>query len=351
MKIFRLSLFNIKKHKKDSIILIFLIMISVLFMNVAMINNKKAGIIMDKAFEDTGCKDAVYLFYEDQFRTEFDEVFEEDDRISNIDKFEMLFPDSNAALNRKGKDGSLTNFYASFITKEGEEKISNFSKETTLSGDEIAALEHPIWMPHYVEMNLGYKPGDTFVIVHGNKEFEFQIAGFYEAALLSNDYRSYKCIVTDSDYDILAKDLERVVVFSFDVKEGVIDSYNDSGKFCNEIEKSIDDKAGKPVETTFFNNYDDKNLEADNTASVIVIMMDLIAMVAAVVILSSVIVIRHKITNDIDDQMQSIGVLEALGYRSREISLAYVYEYLTLSIIGAVLGVIITLGYLSGNPR
>ena len=342
MKILRLSLFNIKKHKKDSIILIFLIMVSVLFMNVAIINNKKAGIIMDKAFEDTGCKDAVYLFYEDQFRTEFDEVFEEDDRISNIDKFEMLYPDSNAALNRKGKDGSLTNFYASFITKEGEEKISKFSKETTLSDDEIAALEHPIWLPHYVGMNLGYKPGDTFVIVHGNKEFEFQIAGFYEAALLSNDYRSYKCVVTDSDYDILAKDLERVIVFSFDVKEGVIDSYNDSGKLCNEIEKRVEDKAGKPIETTFHNNYDDKNLEADNTASVIVIMMDLIAMVAAVVILSSVIVIRHKITNDIDDQMQSIGVLEALGYRSREISLAYVYEYLTLSIIGAVLGVIIT---------
>lgn len=70
MKILRLSIFNIKKHKKESAILIFLIAVSVLFMNIAIINNKKANIIMDKAFEDSGSKDAVYLFYEDQYRTE-----------------------------------------------------------------------------------------------------------------------------------------------------------------------------------------------------------------------------------------------------------------------------------------
>ncbi len=342
MKILRLSFFNIKKHKKESAILVFLIAVSVLFMNVAIINNKKAGIIMDKAFEDTASKDAIYLIYEEQYRTEFDEVFKEDDRISNIDKLEMLFPNNNAALSRKEADGSLTNFYATFITEEGEKKISKFVKEIALSDDEIAALPHPIWMPHYVEMNLLYKPGDTFVLVKGGKEYEFQIAGFYEAALLSNDYQSYKCIVTDSDYDILAKNFNRVIGFSFNVKEGIIDGYSDSSKFSNELDKKIDEKAGKPVETTFLNAYDDKPHEADNRATVIVLMMDIIAMIAAVVILSAVIVIRHKITNDIDDQMQSIGVLEALGYRSREISLAYVYEYLTLGIIGAIIGVIIT---------
>ena len=41
MKILRLSIFNIKKHKKESIILIFLIAVSVLFMNIAIINSTK----------------------------------------------------------------------------------------------------------------------------------------------------------------------------------------------------------------------------------------------------------------------------------------------------------------------
>ena len=240
MKILRLSIFNIKKHKKESIILIFLIAVSVLFMNVAIINNKKANIIMDKAFDETESKDAIYIFFEEDYRTEYDAVFEDDERISNIDKFEMLFP-SNASLNRKEADGTLTNFYASFLTEENERKISDFIKETTLSDDELSALEHPIWMPHYVGMNLGYKPGSTFVIEKGGKEYEFQIAGFYESALLSNDSRSYKCIISDSDYDILAKDLYRMECFSFDVSEGIGENYKDSEKFNDEIDKKIED--------------------------------------------------------------------------------------------------------------
>ncbi|MCR5337838.1 MAG: ABC transporter permease [Lachnospiraceae bacterium] len=343
MKILRLSIFNIKKHKKESIILIFLIAVSVLFLNVAIINSKKTDIIMDKSFEDTGSKDAVYLFFEDEYRTEFDEVFEEDDRISNIDKFEMLYPNNNASLNIKRDDGSLTNFYASFITEEGEKKISDFRKETTLSDDEIDALEHPIWLPHHAAMNLGYKSGDPFVIVKGGKEFAFQIAGFYESALLANDYMSYKSIVSDSDYDILAKDLSGMVCFSFDLKEGIPDNYTDSIKLNQDLDDKMNEKGGRPIQNNFMNNFDDKVYEADYKASVIEIMMDILLMIAAVVILSAVIVIRHKITNDIDDQMEAIGVLEALGYRSREISLSYVYEYLTLSIIGALFGVLITL--------
>ena len=65
MKILRLSIFNIKKHKKESIILIFLIAVSVLFMNIAIINSTKAGEILDKAFKETESKLCIYSFLED----------------------------------------------------------------------------------------------------------------------------------------------------------------------------------------------------------------------------------------------------------------------------------------------
>ena len=343
MKILRLSIFNIKKHKKESAILIFLIAVSVLFMNIAIINSTKAGEILDKAFKETESKSCVYNFLEDNYRTEYAEVFEEDERITNIDKFEMLYPNSNASVNCKKEDGSLFNFYISFITEENEKKISNFSKETTLSDDEIAGFEHPIWMPHYVEMNLGYKPGDTFVIEKGGKEYSFQIAGFYESGLLTNNTGSYKCIVSEADYDTLSIDFSRRICFSFDVNEGTIESLNDAQRFSNEIDKKVEEKAGKPLDHAILDNFDDKYNEEDTRASVIEIMMYVIAMIAVIVVLSAVLMIRHKITNDIDDQMESIGVLEALGYRSREISLTYVYEYLTLGVIGAVLGILITI--------
>ncbi|MBP5655384.1 MAG: ABC transporter permease, partial [Clostridiales bacterium] len=62
--------------------------------------------------------------------------------------------------------------------------------------------------------------------------------------------------------------------------------------------------------------------------------MSLITMIAAIFL------IRHKITNDIEDQMQQIGVLEALGYKSSDISLSYVCEYLMTVGAGTLLGAI-----------
>ena len=56
--------------------------------------------------------------------------------------------------------------------------------------------------------------------------------------------------------------------------------------------------------------------------------------------ISAMFMIRHKISNDIEDQMQQIAVLEALGYKSGEISLSYLFEYVISGGIGAVLGVL-----------
>ena len=71
--------------------------------------------------------------------------------------------------------------------------------------------------------------------------------------------------------------------------------------------------------------------------------MAIIAFVSLVTAVSCIFMIRHKITNDIEDQMESIGVLEALGYRSREISGAYIYEYLLLGMIGVIIGGVLIL--------
>ena len=54
--------------------------------------------------------------------------------------------------------------------------------------------------------------------------------------------------------------------------------------------------------------------------------------------IASIFMIRNKISNDIEDQMQQIGVLEALGYKSGEISLSYVGEYMISAGIGTLIG-------------
>ena len=67
-----------------------------------------------------------------------------------------------------------------------------------------------------------------------------------------------------------------------------------------------------------------------------------VGFLSVITLASAMFLVRHKIGNDIEDQMQQIGVLEALGYKSGEISLSYVGEYLLSGGIGALIGGCIT---------
>ena len=76
--------------------------------------------------------------------------------------------------------------------------------------------------------------------------------------------------------------------------------------------------------------------EKTNSLQFINMFMYFLAFFSGITLLSAVLMIMNRITNDIEDQMQQIGVLEVLGYRSHEISLSYVYEYMVTTGIGAV---------------
>ena len=60
MKILRLSIFNIKKRKKEAFVITLLLAISMALMGVGIINIEKAGRIFEEAFERTGSYRNMY---------------------------------------------------------------------------------------------------------------------------------------------------------------------------------------------------------------------------------------------------------------------------------------------------
>jgi hypothetical protein len=96
---------------------------------------------------------------------------------------ELLFSMSSNFLNEDGKEQGM---FMAFITEDNDVRIEHSERETTLSDAEIAALEHPIWMPHMAKDNLHLHPGDTFTAVFGSRKFVFTVAGFYDTLLLDN---------------------------------------------------------------------------------------------------------------------------------------------------------------------
>lgn len=251
-KILRLSFANIKKHKKQTILLTLLIVFCMAITSAAIAGSiDMTGIFPRVADEYAVYKNALYI-KEDYYNDSFIRLLREDERVTDIDHVHVLFSTATKYLDSEGGEQSL---YMSFVTKELEENIERSPIETTLTDEEIAALEHPIYLPYAGQESLASKlsEGDTFNIIYGTKLFSFTVAGFYESIFMPETNMGFQMIVSDSDY-------------------------------------------------------------------------------------ASLMTVAGKYEMVLQDQIQSIGVLEALGYTSKEIALSYTAEYLMTALAGVMIG-------------
>jgi len=136
-----------------------------------------------------------------------------------------------------------------------------------------------------------------------------------------------KCIISDNDFVLLSGIFEDNSILCFDAPSD-FDVYD----YCSKCEEVSSDNIRQSLFALNYDSEDYAETQFLNMFMIINASMSLITMIAAIFL------IRHKISNDIEDQMQQIGVLEALGYKSKDISLSYVCEYLITVGTGTLLG-------------
>ena len=334
MNILRLSLFKLKSHKKEAVAIAFLTMMTSLMLSVFMANISKANKAYDDCFAQAGSKDTCITIVSNKYREEFKELLEEDYGFTDITETECVcaYP-----LDYKNPDGEECTYSSVFVTEKTERRIEDFIKTDKLTDAEIEALEHPIWLPVFFQISEGYEPGDTLTACKNGMEYPFTIAGFYKTGLFGDSGNGYKMVISDNDYELFRLILEKGT-------DGActnlwLNTKNTGYTAAGHIRR-CEELSGDSL--VIFDEYmlDTVDIGKSNTLSFINMFMYFLAFFSGITMLSAVLMIMHRISNDIEDQIQQIGVLEALGYRSREISLSYVYEYVITTGIGAVLGAV-----------
>lgn len=326
MKILRLSLFNLKKNKKEAIVVAFLTLITTMLLAMVVINSSKISKTFDDSLREIGAENGILVIKKDVYRNEFSKILEEEFGASNIKEINYIFSDITDALDR---DGEKISYNMHFITERNDKKLEQFKEIESVSKDEAASASHPIWLPGIFKYSYGYSVGETFTIIKNGTEYPFEIVGFYQTGIGNNDGYGFKTIVSDEDYDLLSMlySDKCYIALSFDRGENF-----DAAAYirrCEEV-SSVD----------ISSNYMDLSIDMEKQAEMLYLELFLMLIIglSVVTLIAVLFVIRYKISNDIEDQIQQIGVLEALGYRSKEISFSYLYEYVISGGIGAVLG-------------
>ncbi|MBQ5311091.1 MAG: hypothetical protein ILP19_03495, partial [Oscillospiraceae bacterium] len=167
-KITRLSLNNIKKHKLESISLAVLVMFCMLLLGSSLAAFPSVNTIFDDMMEQTDAWPNYILFKDSDFRSEFVSILEEDENVAGTVRSELLYDMSTRYLDKEGEKQAL---FMAFVTEREESKIEKPVRSNCLSDEEIASLEHPVYIHFTARDSLGIREGDTFDVICGTRHF------------------------------------------------------------------------------------------------------------------------------------------------------------------------------------
>lgn len=323
MRIFRLSLFNLKRNKREAAAIVFLTFVAAFLMATFAVSITQISSAFDRCFEETGSVDFILLFEDDKYRDIYRDILEEEYNVTDVRESSVLFGIGASAKTKKGESIAYNMI---FVDESTERKIENFKKLNALPDDEIEKLSHPVWLPQYFEITAGFSPGDTFTFVSGGRDYPFTIAGFFSTGLYNSD-GMLKCIISDDDMVLLSAVYEKYRMIAFDTEKKF--SYEEYYEKCSAKSNENVLSAVLPL---------DKNLEKLAETGFLDMFLYMSVFLSIVTMISALFLILHKISKDMEEQMVQIGVLEALGYTSRELSLSYIFEYIFTGGIGAIIG-------------
>lgn len=324
MKIFRLSLFNLKKNKREAAAIVFLTLVTAFLMATFAVSITQISSAFDRCFEETGSADFILLFRAGKYRDIYRDILEDEYNVTDVRESSVLVGIGASIISKKGESAANNIIFADEST---ERKIENFNKLNSLPDDEIEKLSHPIWLPQYFEITDGFAPGDTFTLVSGGRDYPFTIAGFYSTGFFNSSRHMLKCVITDDDMVLLSAVYEEYRMIAFNTEKEF--SYEEYYEKCSA-------KSSESVSSIVFAF--DKDSERWSETNFLNVFLYLSVFLSVVTLIAALFLILHKISKDMEEQMVQIGVLEALGYTSRELSLSYICEYILTGGIGAIIG-------------
>lgn len=321
-KILRLSLANVKKHGKESILLTILIFLCITLLSSAVSALKGVKRVMPGMVENSGCyKNFIYV-NQDKYSDRYLAFLESDPRVEGYDHVSMV---TDILKVRVGQDADTEQLFdVSFVPESGERRMESFQTDANFQ-----SVEHPIVLAVTNKEKLGISAGDELTVIRNGKEFTFTVAGFYDCGIWAY---GTKAVISDHDFASLENYMERYEVIGINTVPGTDDNVllNEFRAFAQDV--SIVDLTSATYLTTY------KDMVTMNETNMELLSI-IIAILSAVIVIAVMIMIRFRIVSDLKEQLVSIGVLEALGYTSGEIAASYIAEYVMLALAGALISV------------
>lgn len=316
---FRILKNDLKRKKTTNIILFLFVIMATMFV-ASGINNVVTVVngtnhYLDKA----GIGDYIVITMGDNAVGGLDEFLKTEPAINNY-KLEQVVFGSYGDIT--GRDGSKLECKNTTIYQSLNDSAINFFDK---NNDKIDTIKpgHVYVSGTFVKDN-NLKPGDQLVLNHNGVTLTFILDGMAKDALLGSDFMgNTRFLLNEND---MQKLLENETISNHYRGEICYIDTDDVSAMSSAITKA-------------------SNVAFSGTRSTIkmcyvmeMIVAFLMLILSVCLIIVSFVVLKFSITFTIADEFREIGVMKSIGISNRKIRSLYIIKYLSMTIVGAIIG-------------
>lgn len=187
-----------------------------------------------------------------------------------------------------------------------------------------------VYLPYLFSSSGNYRIGDTFKLSVGQQTQAFPVIGFFNSAMTGSINCGMTALLfTEDIYRTLGDDFGTPATLA-SVRLHRID---DGEKFVEDMSETI--QADYPTAKMTTNHYAEVYQIRYITQ---MICSGIIGGVSVIITAIALTVLASNLVNFISENMRNLGALKAMGYTSRQLILAFLLEFLGLSLLAVVAG-------------
>ncbi|HEX3038621.1 MAG TPA: ABC transporter permease [Oscillospiraceae bacterium] len=328
-KIFMLSFANIRKTKAHTVTLLLLFLIAALLLNAGMLVLTNFNGFFEKTTKELNTSNTYYAIPTNFYSDKVNQYIKNNHTILKMQKENSMRVSASIRYNGDQRDQDFL-----FYDADANRSLSKWK----FVGQHLPADSMSIYVPYVMSVDGGYKLNDTIKFKIKDVELAYTIKGFTEDALFSSlDTGALGVYLPHDTYEKaaqkLGKDYGMTMVFA--------NLLNKNNKIDTEIKDLI--KSENPASNANIDsavqNIDLSLIRMSRVlmASMISVMTVAFAVIIAIVCL---VVVKFRIGNSIEEDMQKIGSLKAIGYTSRQIINSVVLQFLLIAFVGSIAGIL-----------
>lgn len=319
---------NVRKAKGQTAAIIVLVLLSSMMMNIWLMLSMDYRKNFDRCHDrlnDGHVNLAAYVVGDD-FKDFISDTLDERDDVTDYTVSDAFC----APFSYEYNGGELSQL--GVILKKEDALSRNVGKfEITEESD----IKSGIYLPMLYGMGNNYAAGDTLKITILGEEFEYAICGFFNSAMVgSHNCNMMSFLMTEDKFEEFSEETAALKSAYASIR------IKDVSR-CEDISAELKDAISKEFPEVVVTGNDYKMVSTSRYISQMICAGILSAM-AFLVLLIGVVVISSNIANYIQENMQNLGALKAVGYTGGQLIAALIMQFSGISAIAAAAGIAVS---------